>query len=289
MVNTMTEKTNKNSRARWAILFAVITCLAFGMVGAARAAEDTGAPLTEYQFRFSICEKPELLDYPDSSMVAHMAAWDSPNGLMMARNKPYIELENTSPTADLESFTMSIGDPDYFFDFVRSIESVGDIGVTATLLSPDGVDDGVGGGMIHLEFENFAPGAVVRFQTQLQPYSSDVFQFPDFRAVLFDLNGDNSEDNSLLSATFAEEGGDPVVVEQYLEDYAMFAPTIVGFGYRPYGSMDHVEIFHSQAGFSAVPEPNVAMLCGLALICLASRRFGRDWFGRRNPPAAGAF
>lgn len=229
-----------------------------------------------YQFKFSMAAKRDLLEYPGNETVAHMAAWDSPSGLQMARNMPFLELENTSLTAEIISFTMTIGDPGFFFDYVQNIEMPAGINFIATLLSPDMMDDGSGASLIHFEFDNFVPGAVLRFQTQLHPYASTLFNYPDYRQVLFDLNGSNNTDNSILTVTF-DDPANPrvVVVQEQLEDYHISTPTVLGVGHRAYSVMDHVDVFGTLAG---VPEPSSLLLCGLGFACLvgsSSRRLLR--------------
>jgi hypothetical protein len=112
-------------------------------------------------------------------------------------NVPDIRLENTSSlssNAQISDFTLTIGDTDFNFDFVRN-ESVffntGDaLGFTRN--APDSDNDHVGPDLIDYDFTGFDARDIFQFEVDVDPDVGEVVQ--DYRSILFP--------QSLLTVTF---------------------------------------------------------------------------------------
>ncbi|MEO0426892.1 MAG: hypothetical protein AAF160_05540 [Pseudomonadota bacterium] len=121
-------------------------------------------------------------------------------------NVPIITLTNRSDTAQLENFSLTIGDPAFNFDGV--VELVGPAGGTVSLTEGDtniSRVDGVNTDRISFDFTGFDPGESISFGVDVDA-DSGVFQ-QDFREVLFN-NG--SAENAIASAGFGS--GMPLVL-----------------------------------------------------------------------------
>lgn len=253
----------------------LLPAMLFASTSVARAealtAQDIG-------YRLSISSSDDMLAEPGNMMVAKMAAWRSQHALLMARNEPYIQLENTSDSAEITKFVLSIGDTAANFDWVRMVQSTKadssdpDIGVQVSLV--DGLEDGLRSDLVQLEFTNFLPGAIVRFRVDLDADSPNSFPSPDFRTVLFDANGSDNSDNAEIQVTF-DGLSDPRTLTRKLDDYAVPEPTLLGPGFRSYLEMDTVRIFAVSGDLTLqpVPEPGtlVLALAGVALLWSARR------------------
>lgn len=113
-------------------------------------------------------------------------------------NVPVFTLSNTSdPAIQLLQFTFTIGDTTRHFDFVDALTSPA--GGTATLNTPDSINNGLRNDVIDITFTGFDTGESVSFEADIDvDPSSNVVQ--DFRTVFFN-NG--TALNSVATAFFS--------------------------------------------------------------------------------------
>jgi hypothetical protein len=184
---------------------------------------------------------------------------------------------------------MTIGDPRFHFedDFMGVAAKLGtttpgfdltsSITDSGNLLTVNIAKQGGGG---------LGPGELVRFKIDLgvdagQPF----FTHPDFRTVLFDMNGCNvydgntgcgapsSADNSVVTLKFSD-GSSSAAVPLVDEDVPAPQSQYFNNTFRPYGVMEPVDIFELVGGSTEViPEPTTAVLiaAGLGGFWLAAR------------------
>jgi len=212
------------------------------------------------------------------------------------RNMPTLELTNTSDTAakEIVKFEMTIGDTRFHFqdtefgaaavlgmytpgyDLTSNISSDGNLLIVA-IAKPGG------GGL--------SPGETVHFRIDLgldDGFSSAPFyEFPDFRTVLFDMNGQqhygpdpafppSAEDNAQVTVHFSDgatSGPTP------LADFAVTGPQkdYVNENFHRVFAADGVDLFALSGAATVIPEPGAAGLAIVGLLCsLAARvRTGR--------------
>lgn len=195
------------------------------------------------------------------------------------RSMPTLELSNMggSDAADIVKFEMTIGDTRFHFEDT-------DLGVPAVLgiytpgyeltssISPDGnlltVDIAkLGGGGLE-------PGETVHFRIDLGLDAgftgAQFYEFPDFRTVLFDMNGEqhygpdpafppSAEDNAQVTVHFSDgsaSGPTPLpdfVVSGPQEDY-------VNEVTHPLFAIDGVDLFAVSGSVGVIPEPGTAAI-----------------------------
>ena len=113
-------------------------------------------------------------------------------------NVPTFELINTSDSANIESFSMTIGDTSRNFDFATV---TGSTGITFMQNGPDTVDDGVRSNLVDFTFSSgFAPGSTFSFDADLDVDNSNTAE--DYRSVMFNNGG---APNSIIEVEFFGE------------------------------------------------------------------------------------
>jgi hypothetical protein len=201
------------------------------------------------------------------------------------RNMPTLELSNmeASGAADIVKFEMTIGDTRFHFEdaemgmaaalgaytpgyeLTSSISSDGNL-LTVNIAKPEG------GGL--------APGETVHFRIDLDIDAgfSDApfYEFPDFRTVLFDMNGEQhygpdpafpppAEDNAQVTVNFSDgatSGPKPLV------DYAVTGPQkdFVNENAHPFFATDGVDLFAVSGSAGVIPEPGAQTLAVIGLL-----------------------
>jgi hypothetical protein len=231
-------------------------------------------------YKLSICENLDVLKKPNDMKTAMMAAWTTPAELAQQRSQPYLKLKNTSESAQLKDFYMTIGDTDNHFDWAKMIKTPA--GVTAKIVGLDSKNGGKKSDVVHIQFKNFEPGMSVYFQLDIDP-DKHLMQFGDYRTVLFNMNGGpNTTGNSIHRARFNDPSL-PSGFQKFLTNYEAWDnpvinyPTSVGMEPRATYSMDHIQPFNSgNIGLQPVPEPSaIALACGglaAAAFCVRRRR-----------------
>ena len=208
----------------------------------------------------------DLIQNPDDPVLAMLAAWKTQYDLQLARNMPYLLITNTSQLASIEAtgMTMTIGQPDYHFDWVRTIGA--SPGVDVVVKQIDGDEGGLGADQFELAFTGLMPGAFALLQLDIDPDDTGAFHLPDFRTVLFQANGAGTNVNSVVDAALADTvSGETVGLNGMFEDYAIDGPLFVGPAFHGYGRMDEVSVFTMDLSGSLgiitpVPEPSALVL-----------------------------
>ncbi|HEX2475693.1 MAG TPA: PEP-CTERM sorting domain-containing protein [Lacipirellulaceae bacterium] len=252
----------------------VTTLLAVALV--AILAADTQAQST---FTVNISEKEQKLNHPTDMMWDKHLMWDLAFQRMNDRNMPYVELRNTG-TSPITEFHMTIGDPRFNFtnDALGTFALVGSTTPSFQLTSST-----VGGDELVVQIGNggLPVGQLVRFKIDLDadaPNSTGLFEQPDFRTVLFDMNGVqvydsgmpivvSSADNSRMWVVFDPATGPNFsTIPVALPDATVPQPDSFFFNDNPrqWGQNDTVRIF-SLTGGGVIPEPSsIVLLAGLA-------------------------
>lgn len=229
-------------------------------------------------FTVKLSEKEAVLMDPDDPTVQKVAMWDHPFQRIADRNMPWIEITNESDsTSQITQFLMTIGDIDFNFSDVHfgdlvmpSDHNPADVGLTASV-EPSGPE---AGNQLMVNFTGFDPGETVRFRIDIDPDDPDAFPHPDFRRVLFDMNGNDPSDNSRMELHYS----DGLIGTGRLDDYPVnpLAGIFVSFeqaNIRPYSWMEPVEVFEL-SDRTVIPEPSTWSIAVLALAAagLWSRR-----------------
>lgn len=256
------------------------TAFVFGVAFIASLAADARAQST---FTVNISEKELKLAHPTDMMWDKHLMWDLSFQRMNDRNMPYVELRNTG-TAPITEFHMTIGDPRFNFtnDMLGTFALVGSttpgFQLTSSTIGGDELVVMIGNGGLPV-------GELVRFKIDLDadaPNSSGLFEQPDFRTVLFDMNGVqvydsgmpivvSSADNSQMWVVFDPATGENLpTIPVPLPDATVPMPSAIFFNDNPrqWGENDPVRIF-SLTGGGIIPEPSSVVLlagvaCGLA-------------------------
>ncbi len=253
---------------------APLLIFALQMMSASRvdAQNNTGA------FTLKITEKEMKLEHPTDMMWDKYLMWDLGFQRMNDRNMPYIELSNdATSTAPITEFHLTIGDSRFNFDddvlgkFATLGSSTPGFSITSSTVGNLGnelvVNIGNGG---------LQPGQLVRFKLDLAvdpEFAEDFFKFPDYRTVLFDMNGFNvydglqqqsAADNARAWVVFDPAAGanfstQPVPLADELVSGA--AADFYNNNYRQYGELDPVRTFQLDGeSMGVIPEPSSALL-----------------------------
>jgi hypothetical protein len=267
------------------LLSALLVALAFASIPVEHSLAQTTPPT----FTVNISEKEMKLANPTDMMWDKHLMWDLSFQRMNDRNMPYVELRNTG-TAPIVEFHMTIGDTRFNFsdDSLGTFAMLGSTTPGCQLTS-----NAVGGNALVVTLGNggLPAGQLLRFKIDLAvdpPNSGGLFEFPDFRTVLFDMNGVqvydpgmptvvSSTDNSQMWVEFGPPIGAPTM-PVFLPDATVAPPAAAFFNDNPrqWGENDPVRIF-SLTGGGIIPEPSSAVLlaglaCGLATWRRAPRR-----------------
>jgi PEP-CTERM motif len=266
----------------------LLTAISWAAVPARAAINDT-------DWSLKISEREMAFQPATDVMAMKSLMWDLPFSRMMARSMPYISLTNDSATANITQFKMTIGDEQFHFAnaFMDTFAKLGrdtpgfDL---SSLVEDDGntlVVNFLNGGL--------DPGDTVHFKIELgvdAAFADAFFVHPDYRTVLFDMNGDNlyedagivhqvsTADNAKVSLKFEMTGMPSVTVGPVpFEDPSVVDGTAgyVNSSLARYGQTDPVRSFGLSGG-SVVPEPGSMALALLGLLTMTPR------FARRRRP-----
>jgi hypothetical protein len=247
------------------------------------AAQDIGA------FTLKITEKEMKLEHPTDMMWDKYVMWDLPFQRMNDRNMPYLELANdASSTAPITELHMTIGDSRFHFanDVLGKYAMVGSSTQEFSLAA-----NAIAGGnelIVTIGNGGLQPGDLVRFKIDLDvdpEFAEEIFANPDYRTVLFDMNGfnvydslqqQNDGDNALVWAVFDPATGPNLATEPVpWHDEIVSGPAADFYNnnYRRYSDLDPVRTFLVEGGMPGIiPEPGSLMLAALAVwIGLAGR------------------
>ncbi|MEX0612887.1 MAG: hypothetical protein WD738_01795 [Pirellulales bacterium] len=233
--------------------------------------------LLENCFLLKISEKELQLAHPDDPEWMKVNMWDIGFQRMNERNMPTLELMNTTAVGgpDIVQFQMTIGDTRFHFadDFLGTFALLGNTTPGFNLTS--NVSDG--GNLLTVDISKpggggLDPGELVRFRIDIDvdPGFPDppFFVHPDYRTVLFDMNGIQvygpdpffpvgAEDNAQVTVTFS---GGTMAGPVAFADEVVTGPQSIFFNsnFRPKDLMEGVDIFEVEDCF--IPEPGSAAL-----------------------------
>jgi len=238
------------------------------------------APATTVSYDLRISESLAVLKNPNDMHAQMMAAWTTPTTLAMARNRPYLLLENTSTVgnggdgaAAMTSFSMTIGDTSQNFDWSRIVSASPGVGVT--LVTPDTLDNHSHSDVITYNFTGFTPGKQIIFHIDIDPDMTTANPFTDYRQVLFTLNGGpNNANNSQTSAVFVDQNQTIQLGPTPWDNPIDSGPTVFGMQFVSHYMDDHVTSYLT-GNVAPAPEPAglaLAAIGGVGLV-LGSRRF----------------
>ncbi len=199
------------------------------------------------------------------------AAKATPFQLAVARNTPYILLENMSTSAFLENFTLTINNPTQTFAWANVIPSAS--AQIPDVVTPNGTSDQ----SLNLEFQlasRLAPGEHVVIQVNLDPVDPLGDKFGDYRDIFFKFNPNSSDGNATTKASFYDPVTDSTIdlpdFEWANQTYPDgFGNPIIGlkFPSKPHG--DPVMGFGTGDGITVpVPEPSAMILASLSVVGL---------------------
>ncbi|MCI0349251.1 MAG: hypothetical protein L0Z53_07495, partial [Acidobacteriales bacterium] len=238
----------KTRNAQRVAAMLALTCLSLVAISSPLLAQDT--------WLLKISEKELQLANPNDPMWMKSNMWDISFQRMNDRNMPTLELSNIQPVGspDITQFRMTIGDTRFHFSdgFMGEAVVLGNTTPGFDLdssISPDGnelIVNIVGG---------LAPGELVRFKIDLDvdPGHPDppFFIHPDFRTVLFDMNGIQFYDGNIVQNSSADNAQARVQFSDgSFADPATFIDEVVTGPeadyyndiFRPYGIMEGVDI-----------------------------------------------
>ncbi len=216
----------------------------------------------------------DLIQNPDDPVLAMLAAWKTQYDLQLARNMPYLLITNTSQMESIEAtgMTMTIGQADFHFGSVQTIDASPGVDVTVKLGNGD--DVGMEADQFELVFTGLMPGAFALLQLDIDPDDASAFHLPDFRTVLFQANGAGTDVNSVVDAALADTvSGETVGLNGMFEDYPIDGPFFVGPAFHGYGQMDEVNVFTMDLSGSLgiitpVPEPSALALLAMGALAM---------------------
>ncbi len=261
----------------------------------ALTAVPAGAAINDTDWSLKISEREMAFRPATDVMAMKSLMWDLPFSRMFARSMPHISLTNESATANITQFKMTIGDEQFhfansFMDTFAKLDSETPGFSLSSLVEDDGntlVVNFLNGGL--------DPGDTVHFKIELgvdAAFAGSLYPHPDYRTVLFDMNGDNiyenagivhqvsTADNAKVSLKFEMAGMPSVTVGPVpFEDPSVVdgSAGYVNNSLARYGQSDPVRAF-TLSGGSVVPEPGSMALALFGLMAMAPR------FSRRRRP-----
>jgi hypothetical protein len=266
----------KITRAARRVAAAVLAVWSLAAAAAPLVAQDS--------WLLQISEKENQLAHPTDPMWMKANMWDIGYQRVNDRNMPVLELTNLQPAGgpDITQFQLTIGDSRFNFSDVE----LGEFAMLATT-TPQYDDfelDSSGGNTLVVNIMKdggggLAPGDVVRFKIDLDvdPGFTDppFFADPDYRTVLFDMNGvqvygpdpsipAGAEDNAQATVLFSN--GTTSTPATFIDEM-VFDPSSQYYNniFRPYGVMEPVRVFKVGGG-TVIPEPSSCLLALVGLL-----------------------
>lgn len=219
-------------------------------------------------YELGISENAMLAKDTHNMMVAQMAAWHTQDDLTAGRSKPNIYLTNTSAEAVISQIVLSVGDLANRIAEIHVLEAHRKLTYQADFTPAHD--------KVVVTFNSkFKPGRSVLLQLTLKPDDPNVFQYPNYQTVMFDVNGNFAADNSKLKVTFQDlKSGDSLTLAKRFPDYQVpgYIPPTNPFidGYFEDRQVLAFELFDQKVPApQVVPEPGSLLLAlvGGALAC----------------------
>ena len=261
-------------------------------IGAIAIAALAGSAKAQNSWSLGISEKELKLDNPTDMMWDKWLMWDIGYQRMVARNSPYIELSNeATSTSPITEFNITIGDNRFNFGNVEGTDKVMLGSTTPGYTLGSSTLNGAGDQLVvTIGNGGLLPGETVRFKIKLDvdPAYAATYaasfgaSLPDFRTVLFDMNGVNVYDGTVGASTADNSKAFVVFTPGGPSGEATFADETVAAGQyfnsnlREYKAMDPVLIFNLEG--TVIPEPTSMVLAmfGLSAIGLMRGRSRRS-------------
>ncbi len=269
----MMQSKHAGATRHWVLAWAIST-LVLGLVAEVRA--------EAISYSLTLCEDLDVLRDPMNKTLAMNAAWKPQHTLMLERTYPYLELRNTSETASITQFSMSIGDLSKNYDWATMIEA--SPGVTFSLITPDNLAGGARSDTLLIDLSGLDPGEFVRFRVGLSDDNPAASAIQDFRQILFDLNGNDASNNAVVTVDFESSLGQKSL-EQQLPNFTtggMNTAMDMSFPHQyhmdmimPFTITDQGTIPDEPGGGTQVPEPGSVVLLATGLLGLAWLRSAR--------------
>jgi hypothetical protein len=228
-----------------------------------------------------LSEKEDELAHTGDPMWAKWLMWDIGYQRMVDRNMPYLEVMNAATSTDpITQFHITIGDNRFNFAPVSgtNLVALGSTtpGISLTSSTVGNLGDelvvNIGGG-------GLAPGQLVRFKIKLgiDPSFAATYaasfgsSLPDYRTVLFDMNGINVYDGNTVNNDTSDNSKAFVIFDTNIQsgtstfpDETVATPTFYNNILRAYSESDMVNLF--QLSGKPIPEPTSI---GLAMLGVA--------------------
>jgi hypothetical protein len=279
------------ARPKISQIFAACACSA--LAASLLAAGRLEAQDNSFTLRFS--EKEMKLEHPGDMMWDKYLMWDLAFQRMNDRNMPYLELTNEAGSNDpIKELHLTIGDTRFNFsdDVMGKFAMLGSTtpGFNITSSTVGNVGNEL---VVNIGDGGLLPGEVVRFKIDLAvdpEFANQIFAHPDYRTVLFDMNGFNvydglqqqsDTDNAKAWVIFDPAVGpdSPTEPSSLLDEIVSGAAAdFYNNNYRRYGQMDPVRTFQLVGGGEAgIPEPSSMLLAAIVMLtglvsCGSSRR-----------------
>ena len=252
---------------------------ALGLLAATIGLAVSASPAVASQMSFDVtmAEDSSVVADPMNMTTMMMAGWQTEHALMVARGRPYVQITNTSDTANMTKFSLALpaGQASlYSFDFAKVVTY--SPGVTWSLDAPltatpmQGISDLV---TFHFTGAGLTPGEYFRFQSGIVADPGNNTLFPDYRLIFVNYQNPRPDSqNSFLLGTF--DTGGPIG-GNLTNSFVMGPPPVPPAApFAPHGS-DAVHALHVSFGGTPLPEPSSIVLGafgGLGFLVYGVRR-----------------
>jgi hypothetical protein len=175
--------------------------------------------------------------------------------LMVANDCPLIALTNTSTTASITSFEMTIGDTSYNFDALMFVAP--NPGVMVTSFTPDTVQGGITSDLLSLNFSGFTPNQQFGVRTDIDRDADNGMSFTNFRTAL--IGAADPANRAHVTVSFSNGS----VLTEILSPLDASGNVVVltsSFRCGPTVAMGSLQTGETMA----VPEPNALLLLATA-------------------------
>jgi len=259
---------------RTALCFAALAALAtFVSLASDATAQDS------WSLRLS--EKEGELAHTGDPMWSKWLMWDIGFQRMKDRNSPYFEITNAASSVDpITQVHITVGDNRFNFAPVNGSDLVALGSTTPGFTLSSNTLSNLGDELVvNIGGAGLAPGESVRFKVKLGIDPSFAANYaasfgsslPDYRTVLFDMNGINVYDGNVVNNSTKDNSQAFVIFDTNIQsNTSTFADETVPVGQffnnniRAYSQLDPVNLFQLQG--QSVPEPTSVGLAMLGIM-----------------------
>jgi hypothetical protein len=269
---------------RTALCFVALTALATVVSSAIQVtAQDS------WSLRLS--EKEGELAHTGDAMWSKWLMWDIGFQRMKDRNSPYFEITNAATSVDpITQVHITVGDNRFNFAPVVGSDLVALGSTTPGFTLSSSTLGNLGDELVvNIGGAGLAPGQSVRFKVKLgidPSFAADYAasfgsSLPDYRTVLFDMNGINVYDGNVVNNSSKDNSQAFVIFDTNIQsNTSTFPDETVPVGQffnsniRAYSQLDPVNLFQLQG--QAVPEPTSIGLAMLGIMGFFSNSRSRS-------------